>query len=71
VEKGKIYLDKGQKARLVFLLLLTILKKFKNEVINTYSVIFPFTERMSFLCPTYKHIFSSKLSIELKGHIIQ
>lgn len=71
VGKGKNYLDREQKARLVFLPLLTILKEFRNELIKTYCVIFPFTERMSFLCPTYKHMFSTKLSIELMGHIIQ
>lgn len=40
MEKGKIYLDKGKKGRLVFLPLLTILKEFRNELIKTYSVIF-------------------------------
>lgn len=40
--RRKIYLDKEQRARFVFLSLLTILKEFRNELIKTYSVIFPF-----------------------------
>lgn len=51
VEKGKINLGKEQKARLVFFPPLPIFKGFRNERIKACSLIFPFTETMSFPCP--------------------
>lgn len=56
VEKEKTHLGKEQKAELVLLLPLPpIFEGFRNELIKACFVTCPFSKRMSFLCPTYKH----------------
>lgn len=57
VEKEKTYLGKEQKAELVLLPPLPpMFEGFRNELIKACFVTCPFSKRMSFLYPTYKHI---------------